>query len=198
MLVGAATAARRGMSRPALAMVFFGGLLPDLSVFAMVIWSRLTGYEGNLWRQPVGLYWQEPWQTLSAISNSFPLYAVGLILAYMYWRRAVSPIRPWALGLFGLFGAALMHVLLDFPVHTTDAHVHFWPFTDWRFQSPVSYYQRSAHGEIVSLVEMVFGLTAALALWWRFKGLGMRIALVLLCLPYLLRLLPFSLFRYLF
>ena len=42
--------------------------------------------------------------------------------------------------LIALFSAALVHLTLDFPLHNDDARAHFWPLTNWKFTSPVSYW----------------------------------------------------------
>jgi len=33
-----------------------------------------------------------------------------------------------------------LHALFDFPLHHDDGHRHFWPFSEFRFDSPVSYW----------------------------------------------------------
>ncbi len=97
---------------------------------------------------------------------------------YRYYWRWVS---VFAIG-------ALLHVLADFPVHTDDAHVHFWPITDWRFFSPVSYYQRANYGDIVGGVEIVVGLGLAALLLWRFRNIWARVFIIALVLPYFISL----------
>lgn len=185
MLVAGAVVGRSWHRPWQLALCWFGGFFPDFSVFLMVICVRLGLVQSdNLWRSPTGLYWQEPWQALSAISNSIPLY---LLLAGIGWivskGRGVR-WRPAGLGLLLFAMAALLHVLLDFPVHADDAHVHFWPFSDWRFHSPVSYYQRAYHGELVGLLEAVAAAGLALFIVWRFRAWQIRVSALLLLVPH--------------
>lgn len=143
-----------------------GALLPDLSVFVMYFWSRLI--EGEpAWRVWGVTYWSEPWQTISAVSNSFPLWAV--ITAIGLATRSYLMI---ALG-----GAGLLHLALDFPVHHDDAHVHFWPFTDWRFHSPLSYWNSQDYGDYVGAVEVALALALIVVLLRRFPERWVRIAL---------------------
>jgi hypothetical protein len=185
--------AATALSRPRqkgwlIAAAWLGGFFPDFSVFVMVAVARLTGLGGgNLWRQPDGLYWQEPWQFLSAVSNSMPLWAAMALFAWQAGARMerMKPVASVAM-LFAL--GCLLHVLLDFPVHTDDAHVHFWPFTDWRFHSAVSYYQRDHFGGIVGAVEMIAGLAMAAFLVVRFRQWSVRILAVLMAVPYFLSL----------
>lgn len=189
MLLGAAVTTRPRFRPWQITLGWLGGFTPDASVFLMVGASRvgMTG-TGDMWRQPDGLYWQEPWQTLSAISNSMPLWVL-LILAGLAVMRFLPRFRPLGLGLVIFAGAALLHVLCDFPVHTDDAHVHFWPFSDWRFHSPVSYYQTSHYGGQFRIFEMLLDAGVAVYLAVRFPQWPVRILAVLLGVaPFLMRL----------
>ena len=147
------------------AAVLFGGLLPDVSIFVLFGWARLQGIpQWEIWRE---LYWQEPWQTLSAISNSFPLWLAILAIAVALRSRLAMVLA----------GAVLIHLALDFPVHANDAHKHFWPLTDWRFHSPLSYWDTDHHSRYVMLAELGLCLAAITVLWRRFSSLLVRGAL---------------------
>jgi len=186
ILIAAAALARPRFIKRQNMLVIFGGLFPDLSVFAMALVGRMPGNEvANLWRKPDGMYWQEPWQFLSAFSNSIPLYIVAL-LGFMFLVRRHKPMRGLWLGLALFFAACLLHVLMDFPVHADDAHVHFWPLTGERFHSPVSYWQSQYFGDWVGAIEVVLGIGLATVLWRRFKTRLPRIGTVLMAVPYLL------------
>jgi hypothetical protein len=146
-----------------------GSLAPDLSIYAMFALGRLFWglSDADLWPSPNGLYWQEPWQTLSAVSNSFPLFC-GLFALGLLLRREV---------LWVFAAAALLHLACDFTVHHDDAHIHFWPFSDWRFRSPVSYWDPAYHGDVLSKLELGLSVVLMLWLWWRFTSPRVRIAL---------------------
>lgn len=137
--------------------------MPDASMFVFFAWSRMQGWTGDeTWNVQ---YWNEPWQTLGAGSNSFVLF--GLLLGLAIWRK-------WPL-LVILSAAALIHILLDFPLHADDAHRHFWPVTDWRFFSPVSYWDPEANGLLGGAIEAICCLAATSILWLRFARLRWRI-----------------------
>ena len=55
----------------------------------------------------------------------------------------------------------ICHSLLDIPVHNDDAHRHFFPLTDYRFMSPLSYWDPNHYGRFVALFELllVLGVT---------------------------------------
>jgi len=144
------------------AAVLAGGLLPDISIFVLFFWARAQGIpQSDIWRK---LYWQEPWQSLSAVSNSFPIWALLLVLAAMAGSRLVMVLA----------GAILVHLTLDFPVHADDAHKHFWPLTDWRFHSPLSYWDANHHGRFVALGELVLCTGCCAVLWFRFSDWWVR------------------------
>ncbi|NQY40737.1 MAG: cobalamin biosynthesis protein CobQ [Henriciella sp.] len=143
--------------------VLIGALIPDASMFVFFAWSRLQGWSGDeTWNVQ---YWIEPWQTLGAVSNSLALFGALLILAL--WRK-------WSLWSV-LASAALLHIALDFPLHADDAHRHFWPISDWRFFSPVSYWDPAHNGLIGGAIETVSMLFAAGVLWWRFTNARWRL-----------------------
>ena len=94
-----------------------------------------------------------------AIDNSFVLW--GAFLALALWRK-------WQL-LAVFASAAILHLTLDFPLHTHDARQHFWPLTDWVFISPVSYWDSRAHANIVGPVELTLSVGLAIYLLARFR-----------------------------
>ena len=154
--------------------ILVGAVLPDLSIFVMTLTGVLQGRSGeDLWTQ---MYWSEPWQTLSAVSNSVFLWVAVAALGFAIgWR--------W-LGLLG--AAALLHLAFDVPFHADDAHRHLWPVSEARWHSPLSYWDRDHYGLWVSLAEAAGGLALAAALWRRHAGRWARAALALCALAYLL------------
>lgn len=142
--------------------VLLGAFLPDASMFVFFAWSRIQGWSGNeTWNVQ---YWNEPWQMLGGISNSFVF--CGLLFAIAVWRK-------WSI-LTVIAAAALLHVALDFPLHANDAHRHFWPLTDWRYFSPVSYWDPEANGLIGGAIETLAALGTTVILWRRFPKLRWR------------------------
>ena len=156
------------------AVALAGALVPDAFIYVLYVWARLIQGlpETTVWRE---LYWQNPWQLLGAISNSVPLYA-GL-LAIGIWRRSLL------LSIFG--GAALLHMGMDFFVHHDDAHRHFWPLTEWRFRSPVSYWDPAHFGATFMVIEAAIGVCCVALLWRRHASRTVRGALVLPLVLYL-------------
>ncbi|MEM1233355.1 MAG: cobalamin biosynthesis protein CobQ [Pseudomonadota bacterium] len=146
-----------------------GAMIPDASLYAMAGWQLLVrGTSGDVVFGQ--MYFSEAWQQVFAIDNSFVLW--GLALALAIWFRL-----GWAIA---MCGAALLHIALDFPLHNEDARMHFWPLSDWKFFSPISYWDSSSSGQIVGIVELVLVVAMTAYLLWRFQSLWWRAAFVAL------------------
>ncbi len=139
--------------------VVAGSILPDASMFVFYFWEKviLKNPEKIIWSQS---YYQPFWQTLSAISNSFPIFTVGLMIS-IYLRS------PWG---FLLFSSMLLHLLGDFPLHSEDAHRHFFPLSNWRFYSPISYWDPKHYGNIVSAIEFLTVIICCLILLFQYQS----------------------------
>ena len=170
-------------------MVFtgwFGGLFPDLPMFAMVGASRMMDAPVNLWRQPDGLYWNDPWRTLTDLTHSIPIWVVLALIGWFGWRRGGPRLALAGQALLIFAAAALLHSVADLLVHTNDAHAHFLPLSDWGFHSPVSYYQRDHFGREFSMLELGFALVATWFLFRWFRSWTVRSVTVLTLVPVVL------------
>ena len=115
-------------------------------------------------------YYSDAWQQVFAIDNSFVLW--GALLGLALWRG-------WRL--VAIFAAAaLLHLLLDFPLHTHDARMHFWPVSDWVFHSPFSYWDSRAHANVIGPVELALSVTLSIVLFLRYRTWGIRALLAAL------------------
>ena len=173
LLIGAAAFARRGATARNWA-VLAGAMIPDAAIFVLFAWARLVqgASERELWSS---LYWQEPWQSLVAVANSVPLFLGAALLGLV----ARSPLVV-VLALSGL-----LHLAFDLPFHHDDAHPHFWPFSDWRFRSPFSYWDPQHFGAVVKLAETALAIALSALLWRRFESRLVRAALLLGVASYL-------------
>lgn len=165
ILVAAAAFAAPGATRRN-AGALGGGLLPDLSLYLLVGFESLVlGY--GMREIFDERYFSPLWQGIFAVDNSAPLYA-GLLGLGLLLRL------PW---LWALAGAALLHIALDLPFHHDDGRAHFQPFTDWVFQSPLSYWDHRHHGAWVGKLEFALALGLCLLLWRRFQSWPARAAI---------------------
>lgn len=110
-------------------------------------------------------------QNLIAYVNSAPLYAALGITGYLFKDKL------WGLLCLVFSLAALLHIAFDLPVHNHDAYRHFWPFSDWRFYSPFSYYETEHHARWVSLVEAGIATFCIVILWRRFTQFWVKVIL---------------------
>ena len=159
-------------------MVFAGSIIPD--VFIYVCWLWLTFVEGEsqsrIWDE---IYFDAPMQLTASLFNSVPIYVTLALIGY--WQRT----KVWGVLLLVFALAALIHIAFDIPVHGHDAYAHFWPFTEWKFHSPFSYWEVDHHARWVSLIEAVIALCAITILWKRFPRYWVRGILGGLALLYL-------------
>lgn len=143
---------RDGSHRRSFSIVL-GALVPDSMMFVFYFWHRLIGTtESQIWSVE---YYDQVWQAIIDLFNSIPLIAIGLLICW----KAQRPL------LFAFFASMLLHTIGDLPLHHDDAHRHFIPFTDWRFISPVSYWDPSHLGDWVSRLEFISVLVGSVFLY---------------------------------
>ncbi|SLN23782.1 cobalamin biosynthesis protein CobQ [Pseudooctadecabacter jejudonensis] len=153
------------------AAAFAGALIPDLSLYLLAGFHLVV--LGTDPQVVFGeLYFSDLWQTIFKIDNSAVLW--GIALAVAGWFRS-----GWGIA---LCGAALLHIGLDFPLHHDDGRAHFWPLSNWVFESPVSYWDRNHYASIVAPLEIAVSLILCAVLWRRFQGWLMRGLIVALAL----------------
>jgi len=133
--------------------VIGGAVLPDLPACLFYVVEKLVlgTPERRIFSEA---YFDPRWQAFFDTFHSLPLIAVGLLGGVIARARLAV-----------LFFASMgLHALFDLPLHHDDAHRHFFPFSDWRFYSPLSYWDPAHHGQLGALVEILAVLIAAAAL----------------------------------
>lgn len=174
VLLGSAIFSRKAAIGISIAAII-GGLLPDFPMYPFTLAVIIGGWE---WEAN---YWSNWVQYPMGLANSIPLYLI--VIGIGVWLK-----KPW---LWALGGAALLHCLGDLPLHHNDGHMHFFPFSDFRFQSPVSYYDPRHYANWWRPVEVVIGLACCYILARRHPVLWNRILMAVLAVLYLaLLLLP--------
>ena len=172
--------------------VALGSIIPDVAIYLWAPYQRfVNGVSGEkLWRE---LYFAEPMQNLIAYFNSIPIYGALAILGY------VMRAKTWGKLMLFFALAALTHMATDLPVHNHDAYRHFWPLSDWRFISPLSYYESEHHAGWVMVVELAIWVTSSIVLWKRFPHrwvkaviIGLPLSLISIALLFLFGILSFS------
>lgn len=137
------------------AAIVAGALIPDLAIIVFYAWHSLRGTpEELIWSIE---YFRPLWQGLIDGFNSIPLIGLAMLLCWQLQKPLLLLIA----------GSMLLHSLGDLPLHHDDAHRHFFPLYDWRFVSPVSYWDPAHHGAIASLVEILAVAAASIFLYCR-------------------------------
>lgn len=128
---------------PSLAIpLFFGAVLPDIPIFILYLWAKFWKKldEKTIWSE---VYYQKFWQNWVALFHSFPI-SILLLGIGLATQRPV---------LIAIASSLILHNLGDFPIHHDDAHRHFYPVSDYRFISPLSYWDTNHYGKQVAMVE---------------------------------------------
>lgn len=141
--------------------ILAGALLPDVPIVILYLQQKLRGTpDETIWAEH---YQKRFWLALIHGAHSIPLSVLGALIAW------------WAGSNVGVafFISVLMHACCDLPVHAIDAHRHFLPFSQYRFQSPLSYWDPRFHARYVALFELVlvqassFYVAMILAMRWQ-------------------------------
>lgn len=154
---------RKGHPKTA-APIVIGSLLPDVPMVLFYVYHKtLHGTpEPRIWGE---LYFDAVWQAFFDVFNSIPLILLGLAVA---WRlRAMR----WS----AFFAAMGLHALFDLPLHHDDAHRHLFPLSDWRFLSPVSYWDSAHYGDVVGACEILIVVVGSVLLWRRYSAWHLRV-----------------------
>jgi hypothetical protein len=156
-------------------LIVTGGILPDIPIFLFYFWAKYIARlpEATIWSKA---YYEPFVQDIVALFHSIPLTVIGWLIAYYFGWQSVQI----------LFLSMIMHSLGDLPVHNDDAHRHFFPFSNYRFISPLSYWDRKHYGSIVSLVEMLLVLLATFRVFGFVNSYVGKILLILVNCFYLM------------
>ena len=138
---------------------FIGAILPDLPMFvffAVETFIRKTP-QRELWGSR---YFMEAWQTFFDLFNAIPLILIILGIGYYLLNSEKIVVFAWSL---------LLHCCFDFVTHHDDGHHHFFPLSDFVFESPISYWDGDHYGDIVAPIERLMMLAASIYLFPRLK-----------------------------
>ena len=141
------------------AAVVGGAIIPDIVIVVFYAWQLALGTpENQIWSQE---YYRPLWQGWIDTFNSVPLILLAMLLCW-HFRRYF---------LLAFLASMLLHVGGDLPLHHDDGHRHFFPFSDWRFSSPVSYWDPAHYGYWASLIEITAVVGASVFMYLRHRAL---------------------------
>ncbi|GAA6208423.1 hypothetical protein NBRC116601_17160 [Cognatishimia sp. WU-CL00825] len=166
-------------------VAILGAVFPDLSLYLLASVSLFVlQIEPNVVFGE--LYFSPLWQGIFAVDNSFVVWTALFLLAYF---------RSSQVGMI-FTAAALLHLAFDFPLHHDDGRAHFWPLTNWVFESPVSYWDHQHYAQWVAPLEALAALACGLALYQGFTFRPQHIVVTLLLVLELIAVLPGFLFMF--
>ncbi len=133
--------------------VIAGSVIPDVPIVVLYLRERLRGTPTEvIWSE---CYQRPHWLAIIHFAHSIPVAVLGIVVC---WLLGVRPLLDF-------FVSMLCHALCDFPLHVHDAHRHFFPISNYRFISPISYWDVRYHGRTVALLECVLVLACAVHLF---------------------------------
>lgn len=155
------------------AAVGLGAVAPDMPMFVFFAVERFVfGNPGAvIWSQR---YYDPGWQRLFDLFNSLPLLGAAALVAWALRRRRAM----WA------FLSMALHAAMDLPVHSDDGHRHFYPFSDFRFDSPVSYWDPEHFGAYGATAEAVAVVIASVVVYGRLRSRWARAGLIVVDVAY--------------
>lgn len=136
----------------------YGAFAPDALLFLFVF--EYTPY--SLWQ------WKTLSQTFSYIFDTLyfthPLWIFGYNILHapmmlLFFTGLIIACKKYLwkfyrIFLFFIAGCAL-HTFLDIPLHHDDGPRIFYPFSDYIFRSPISYWDPNHFGNIVMIIELI-------------------------------------------
>jgi len=159
-----------------------GGLLPDIPTYLFFVLHTfiLGSSQQQMWNV---LYFDSGWSPFITLSHSLLLWPLLLLIASVFKYKILQYVSI----------TALLHITMDFLVHHDDAYRHFWPLSNWKFLSPISYWDPAYYGYWVSLSDtiLIILLLTWISFYYKTKKAQWSIGL-LLGLYVLSALIPFG------
>ena len=156
--------------------IFWGAMVPDLAMFGFYGWAKLIAKmdEATIWGKA---YYEPFWQNIFDAGNSIPLAL--LVIGIALWLRKERPNWQAATdATIFLAASVVLHCLADLPLHVDDGHRHFWPFSNFRFESQISYWDPDHHGGIAALGEFLLVLLASWRAWKLLRSRWLKALLI--------------------
>ena len=138
-------------------MVVLGSVLPDLPVLGFYFVCRFVFgmSDETIWQD---VYYRDRWFNVFAAFHSIPATGALCVAGYAAGVHWVA-----------FLGASmLLHNIADLPLHADDAHRHFYPLSNYRFKSPISYWNPRYWGRIVAAFEILLLVACSVYMYPRF------------------------------
>lgn len=113
-------------------------------------------------------FFNNPWIiTIQNLFHSPILLLLYIAVGYWLWRRGTR----WAGWFFWMAAAAMLHTLLDIPLHVDDGPLLLFPL-NWtlRYESPISYWDPEYYGREWSYFEGALDIFLMGFLLWTYRN----------------------------
>ena len=162
-----------------------GALFPDIPTYVFFVVC------GLILQIPSNILWD------TMYFNSYWSIPITLTHSFIIWPFLIAISSYFGLKFLKWFSiSALFHSIVDFAVHTDDAYRHFYPFSNWKFNSPISYWNSAEYGQYVSLFDSVIVLGLLVFLYQKYGKNKQRVRIGIVCIGILyglqLLIMPFS------
>lgn len=132
---------------------------PDIGLYLVVFWYIIYAkyFLGQDWSEYFPymfdtLYFHHPfWIFCYNLLHSALLVSIFFSISILIYKKYSQ--RLWFF-LLWFFGACMLHIFLDFPLHHDDGPMLFYPLSDYRFMSPVSYWDSKHYGNYFAIFEL--------------------------------------------
>lgn len=179
IVINLSVAYRAKRRQTPIAPVVLGAVLPDLAMLVFFPWYKFRGFaEEEIWST---LFFDPNWQFVFAIFNSIPICLFFFVLFWWYRHENLT----------FFVGSMILHQVVDFFTHSKDAHMHFWPFSEYRFYSPISYWNPENFGFWVTCLELIVFALATRSYWKSFPDWKPKAAWSIMIAFYLVSLLEY-------
>lgn len=116
-------------------------------------------------------FFNNPWViTLQNLFHSPLLLVIYLLVGYWLWKRGTR----WSGWFFWMSAAAMLHTILDIPLHVDDGPLLLFPLNwTWRYEAPISYWDPQYYGREWGYFETTLNVVLIGYLAWLYRhGIG--------------------------
>lgn len=174
-----------GLDKTRVLGAILGGLLPDMPAYVFFFYNTviLGVSQQQLWDV---LYFDSAWTPYVTLSHSFILWPALLLLGHVVGKKL----------LFWIAAGGILHSFMDFTVHVDDAYRHLWPLTDWKFESPLSYWDPNHYGNIVGSLDTIAVLLLLVFIMKRTESIRMQKTIIGISVIYItMTIVPYIVFN---
>jgi hypothetical protein len=153
--------------------IAIGAVLPDMPMVSFYFANKviLGAPEMVIWSQT---YYSPGWQIFFDFFNSLPIIALIGLVAWRLGSRWMAMLSA----------SMALHSVCDLLLHNNDAHRHFFPFSNWRFESPISYWDPSHFGLWFAPVEIAMVIVGSFWLLRRYQSRWAKSVFALVAISY--------------